>query len=550
MSVIGDKYKGLNIIGVDEERDDYISNPWEPAEQKAECCEEIPDADPCTDMGKTETWAGYSAGESGSWNADQIFAKWKKQLGDKLIDYEIISTGGPINGPCGEKKTTWEGTVGCCDYPLPMYWNDSDFPKSVAIDQTYTINVSGGTVPISYSVLGYGVTITASTDNLVRFKTDICMCKPVLLVATDSCGVQIVKLLSVDDGEWDSVADETMWSDYGWWQSGKPSAGSSSGVYAYGFNSDRTKYSVQGYGMLLANDFADIEALTGQPSYSSTALVIPQNYDGYTAIEGTTIFWQDISGDPENSHDYRAFFAETTTQETKEYTPGECDEELVYDDDASAEIIADNSSCYVYWDGGVAPFDVSLEGVNVYLDVDKTTNQLRTNADHAQIFSGDACGGIYVRIIDSCGRSTEGVVRSTTGEWAYLGLAFTNDSQYRDNFDDLFSQGVAYSTQWNSTVSAWEMNGLYACCPDDEPSPTPPDSEVLIIGVNGFVCSCEARERWKFDPYTGQLQWLYTNDSDTYIAYLTESICGGVNGYKVQRYFPSSGGFKYWEWEC
>jgi hypothetical protein len=260
-------YKGLNIVRTTTEYSDAAVNKWEPAEQQADCCEEIPDADPCTDAGKTEAWDGYKGGESGDWNIETLMAKWRKTLGDKLVGYQIRSVGGPLNGPCGTKKTTWEGTLSCCEYPPPMFWGDQQTINTVSVEETYTYYVSGGTISaydqggsISYSIVGTGARIIAQTNDLVRVKIDICMCDPVLLVATDGCGEQIIKLLYLDDGSWDSAADEAMWSDYGWNQDGIQNVGSGDGarVFVYGFNDDRTTYSVQSYGYGLFAEFDSI----------------------------------------------------------------------------------------------------------------------------------------------------------------------------------------------------------------------------------------------------------------------------------------------------
>jgi len=495
-------YDHLNIIDVDVEYGELSSfDRWEPAEQIADCCEEIPGADPCTDIGKLEPWNGYGAGETGAWDINEIWARWKKTLGDKLIDYEIISTGGPLKGRCGEKYTEWTGRLGCCEYPQAMYWSDQKTLNAVAREATYTFGVSGGTTPISFSVHGYGVRIVAQTDDLVRIKTDICMCDPVLLVATDSCGRHIIKLLWLNDGTWNSVADQAMWSDYGWDQDGVAHVGGDDGARTtiYGFNGDMTTYSAQSYGYYLHNDIdALVAAVKAEPHYTNTALVIPAGYDGYTAVEGEAIFFKDVTNDPAyGQHTVLAYWATTgdAGDGTYEYEAGVCEDELLYDFANSTDTIASNSSGVIYWEGGVPPFSITFDtaGSEVFVNPEKTESEIYGITQHSwKIYTGEVCEWIGVRVTDSCGVTVDGDIYPTEGYWASI--------------FDLWKPAcwAQYQTDPNSPEQAaidyWEGLGLDITC-----------SGYLSAAPEGpFMCRA-GKYAWNTASYSSNLNFYRVN---------------------------------------
>jgi len=101
-----------------------------------------------------------------------------------------------------------------------------------------------------------------------------------------------------------------------------------------------------------------------------------------------------------------------------------CDDEflteIVYDIENSADIIADGSGGLVLWEGGQAPYEVSVRGQGFFLDRNYTVTDATTNSSSLIIRTEDACGVGSISITDGCSVAT-GYVRSTEGEWAEVG---------------------------------------------------------------------------------------------------------------------------------
>jgi hypothetical protein len=115
-----------------------------------------------------------------------------------------------------------------------------------------------------------------------------------------------------------------------------------------------------------------------------------------------------------------------------------CDEreELSYDEENSADVIADNSSAYIGVIGGKPPYIVTVDGQGFYLDSQRTAVAISTESKSILVYTSDACGYCDVSITDNCGDSVDAGVRSTNGSWHLI--ASTRGGGLADQWADGF----------------------------------------------------------------------------------------------------------------
>lgn len=500
--------------------DKSVIDEWEDYEQIAQCCNLIENADPCTDEGKVEPWAGFSKDEVDI-DFEAIFKQEQSRYPTGYLKgYKVEMVGG--DGPlCGEKHTTFVGQLGCCEIQYPMYWADDETITSVSRGEQYTFTVNGGTAfafpsnMYSWNVIGKGVKILGNPAyGSIRVEIDDCFCEPALLVVSDSCGEQIIKLLHVSS--WNSIATVARDSNYGWFQSGQTTQmgqAGGSGIYVFGFNGDRTEYSMQGYGIGLSDTPPCLIDTGTLADYSATALVIPVGYDGWTNCEGTTVFWKDISNDPNYEYDFMYVWATTTTgnQVTKEWVdPGYCEDDLLYDDTNSVSILADDSSGTIFWQGGTSPYTISVSGVEIFTDFDRTLTQKIVSGTNTELFTGNACGPLIVTITDNCGESVQGIIFSTEGTQVRVGYWYPQ-IYLDDHCENPFGSGN-YICPWitNPIGDGWStpsevpeyfaVIGEYTLTYDYDYHATPGDLSLWVAGL-GATGAVDAF--WYPDPYLG-----------------------------------------------
>jgi hypothetical protein len=95
-----------------------------------------------------------------------------------------------------------------------------------------------------------------------------------------------------------------------------------------------------------------------------------------------------------------------------------CDEatEIAWDEENSAEVIADNSTGFFVIVGGRSPFTVSVRGNGFYLDPEKTFRDGVIGGRNIPVYTGNSCGYCHITVTDGCS-SVSGGVRSTNGRW-------------------------------------------------------------------------------------------------------------------------------------
>lgn len=96
---------------------------------------------------------------------------------------------------------------------------------------------------------------------------------------------------------------------------------------------------------------------------------------------------------------------------------------IVYDEAGSADIIGDNSSGMVQYDGGLLPATAKLNGSGFFTDPYFTKKEIEVTGGGRQIriYTKDACGSCSITINDGCS-SDSGVVKSTEGKWVTVAL--------------------------------------------------------------------------------------------------------------------------------
>lgn len=101
---------------------------------------------------------------------------------------------------------------------------------------------------------------------------------------------------------------------------------------------------------------------------------------------------------------------------------GECEESLLeYDDENSAQVIADDSAGRIVTTGGTLPLTVSLSGEGFFLDSAHTLTEAVVGGNNFTVYTADACGFCEVAVTDKCGQTTSGSTKSTNGEWVNTG---------------------------------------------------------------------------------------------------------------------------------
>jgi hypothetical protein len=151
----------------------------------------------------------------------------------------------------------------------------------------------------------------------------------------------------------------------------------------------------------------------------------------YKALHGQKISFHPVR--PKNSHyrGLRNFICGEVITEQQVNDRNCCDPEItpviIYNEEDSAEIIADNYQGTIFWEGGVPPFDLKINGQGFYLNKQRTVKSLTISSPghtyiddvgywSAIVYTKDSCGPAYIEITDGC-TSAQGMVLSDQGRW-------------------------------------------------------------------------------------------------------------------------------------
>lgn len=395
---------------------------YTPDEVEELCCE--PDTiDPCVKKGeKVEVFGNLTEEELIEKNPrlQDLIASSKI---NPLLEVRYASR----QNPCGEKITKYRRTDTCCadGSADPLIWDS--FFSLVQGGRTYRFCIKGGTPDYEWTVSGSGLSITGSGECAILSVSE-CFCLPGSVTVTDGCGETVTTTVDHKDGYWDDIT----WSDdlplaIGYSGQFPQSASSSAGFYGISANQRYKKYQVW-KSVTQPPSTPGVPNIGGACTYENPSeplapihVTVDHGLNGHTfcGIDHVYILGD---GDPWPTDYVIAYYPVATSQRAWEWKCPDFPPELLYDDDASADTIADNSFAYVSWDGGKPPFLVSVGGVEVYADPGKTTNQATTTSQNHAIYSGNACGPITVQITDSCGNTVSGGLTSTNGSWVSIGI--------------------------------------------------------------------------------------------------------------------------------
>jgi len=433
-----------NLVGPD--------NEWTEAEQEEDCCQLVPDHDPCVEVGKTEPWNGWTEEEKqelgwypkpGQTTPEELLANAEQKYGKGNVHLKIRETG---PRPCGEKITRWSGSLSCCTSPTELVKFSGATTAEPDDVKTYRVLVGTGEPPITWHTIGAGVTVAKADATSARANFDDCFCKPVVIYAQDTCLSVAPWVVSRSDGSWASIDDESLSSPFGWYQDGTTGT-----FYITGFNDDNTKVSTQHYWQAEYVGTKEVVCGTTMPGINENPIVTPA--DGSQAFEKceSANIWVRLREGFSNVWEVRYAI---DSQSTSEYTPGTCEDELEYDEENSVEEILADSSGVVFWTGGVAPFSVTLDGVEIYLDSGLTTTELYgVTAHEATIYTSvDACGTCYVSITDSCGVtvSNQFAIRIGAGHWEVMTGANDQPQEHRTIYTEYLNAFPDELCGWGS----------------------------------------------------------------------------------------------------
>ena len=389
-------------------------NEWTEAEQEEDCCQLVPDHDPCVEVGKTEPWNGWTEEEKqelgwypkpGQTTPEELLANAEQKYGKGNVHLKIRKTG---PRPCGEKITRWSGSLSCCTSPAELVKFSG--ATTAAPDDVETYSVLGGTgePPITWHTIGAGVTVAKTDATSARANFDDCFCKPVVIYAQDTCLSVAPWVVGRPDGSWASIDDESLSSPFGWYQDGTTGS-----FYITGFNDDNTKVSTQHYWHAEYVGTKEVVCGTTMPGINENPIVTPA--DGSQAFEKceNANIWVRLREGFSNVWEVRYAI---DSQSTSEYTPGTCADELEMD--FGDVVVADYSSQGFSWTGGIGPFSITVSGVEAYVDAGRSETVAYPVATRsATVYTGDSCGMISVTVTDSCGASVTDYMRNATGEW-------------------------------------------------------------------------------------------------------------------------------------
>lgn len=114
---------------------------------------------------------------------------------------------------------------------------------------------------------------------------------------------------------------------------------------------------------------------------------------------------------------------------------------IVWDNEFSVEILADNSQGVIRVSGGRLPFTVSVRGSGFYLDRSRTMRDAIVHSGDFLIYTGQACGYCVVTVSDGCS-TVVGGIRSTNGKWE----AISNPGTCLEGSYDTIIDGSVFTT--------------------------------------------------------------------------------------------------------
>ena len=398
---------------------------------KEVCCEEKPE-----DRVLPECYDTYSKNNGGAEPTDAV----KKSLLDKYYPFPVNFIAVlPKTGDCGETKHKWiVNRRDCCGGVSTLKFTETH--DIVAWDQQYRFCIEGGTPPYQWAAVGKGLSI-AGNDRCAMLTVNNCFCDPGMVVCNDYCGRSIAHAVTGENGRWVQIPNEEnpLFVDGAWyadelgqklyWRFGNK-------TFQYTEGSYRVKQTLS---FTMAN--AGTSAYTcGQPcnwdyrcwnyNYVNTTTTSIKLFNplanGVDGLDINSVRFHDVhgasinvDGDCEDGGLTSGQFSYSTATSWQWQCDG-LEDPPTFDEENSAEIIADNSYGTVVIIGGKLPFNVSLEGQGFYLDKQLQLTEGLVDSLSFRIYTSDSCGPCTVTVTDKCERTVVGEVASTNGAWVLV----------------------------------------------------------------------------------------------------------------------------------
>lgn len=488
----------------------YIHDPDDDLsaeEHEEKCCEEKPGIE-CGKSGKVEAWNGAEDQEHWPARTKQLI---KQAEEDPLLEIRYKSR----KLPCGYKETKWKGSENCCANVPALSWVRTY--TDLEWNEEYVFIVEGGAPPYQWSVQGAGLSISGSGSSAILSVSD-CFCEPGQIIVTDACDQQIVHGVTSENGSWVEITEEECDLEFP--------------VRAQTINLDHggktATYQDDRYRVVQGHDY-----WTGAGQVVSE-LPVNGTWDGPLKLmlpEWVTpqIFLASYAGNEEHYYTYSYGYEVGPINSISGYTDWYSDpprrqhlkrdvdlvryyewqcepdfRDFLYDDENSADVIADWSEAWIRVEGGKPPFTVNVEGYGFWVESGYTQKYGTFQNREIKIYASDACGHCYVTVEDSCGSIVTGDLKSTSGNWEYLG-EFRPRTQIYVEEPDVYDC-VTNSYAWDTSYPTTQYKREYAMSEDIQ-SPEEADQSWVFQGVMGRWCSYkDMGETFYMDPVVGMFE--------------------------------------------
>lgn len=384
----------------------------------------------------------------------------------------------PRENPCGEIWYKWTDPPNCCGLPpeIPLAFTETPL-NPLAWNEQYRFCVEGGFPPYTWGSQGKGLSISGSSSCAILSISD-CFCEPGQVICEDSCGYQVSFEVVSEEGYWELDED-----DDGSAYKGVTPTGYNS-IDGYIYQTDTVKVTQKIY-LGLGGSFTYTDCIGDSADCPYTPDAYPGSFCSgrETTHNGETVKSYDEYGILEYSLDTEDWFADSCTwigKPASRYSSGcltgtsrcgtfvgpmlyakakvykwKCGEwdELVYDDENSAEVINDDSSAAIMWEGGKPPFRIAVTGQGFYMDYQHTTKEYLQESRVAFIYTANSCGICEITIQDACDEIVQGSIRSAEGRWE-------NDPEF-PLYGTCPEGGPWHSSLWEFRESEYAYHTLY-----------------------------------------------------------------------------------------
>lgn len=428
---------------------------------------------------------------------------------------------GPQNGVCGELTIEQRLIpLNCCEGATAPVFTIA--PVDVEHGHNYLFCVSGGSPPFSWSVEAEsgGLSISGS-GSCARLYVSDCFCKSGIITVTDVCNMQVQTTVDGVDGWWEEITE----AEFGPGTPIEANVLTGSTTYQIYQNDDWKAQQIWVFNGSSTGSSCGRPDIVDSVGWEDFVKVFPDlsqpasyYFPGFDT-SGATHPWRAwAGGDPANgvgahiicppewgypgwqgyAYGYPSSYLGNYYYTFWKWTCGI--DEFIYDEENSAEVIADSSYGIVLVTGGKVPFTWAIVGTGFWLDAAYTKKTLETTSRSCRICTEDACGVCDIVCIDACGTEVTGIVTSTDGNWVIVAPrdycvegSFTTQIIFGNLTEFVFTKGDKKQRIWINIQTPllckdypWCIDdaylGIYPVCP----------------GGDGFNCWC-VTQHWDYE---------------------------------------------------